>query len=797
MADPQPSYFGGDQRFSTVYQTQPPPRGPSVFGYGLTNSGGLEGALGSVAPMLAEVIQRQLGGVFNFAGELNVYQARIAREYLQNLNEARTKGAAVDAEGLRDVLRGLAVGIGQPVERFENGKAVFNPEFEGVLTRISKDASGLLPFLAAAFPDMVDKAIPGGSVAAAQANFLSAGRFLYNPLTGTNLSDDPEFGVNVLAALQGRGGRATAGLRAVRLGQTFEELTRFGLVNPGDDLKRKVDDGELTRDEASKVQVDRAKGVLTDYSKAISAVNDIFGEYGRTNAPIQELFRGLQALSYGGLGSFDPATLTRVLRTIQGGAQLSGLGLEGSSAVIGAAGSALERVGANRALAPYVGTFLMGLGRVAPGAGLSAPGPEAMTRDELLAAATGDLAAGAASPFANLLGAVSYQARYAKEGSPLALLAEGLRKGESVVDLGGGRTFNVRDAALEDFDALAVESGLAKGAVTRQLRQARQNSAALATDPALLLKATREAQQAEVEAMLATQLGANNLGEKAPKIIGDIYEVLDKEGGKIRSDSDLVNALLAKGTVTREEASLLGPILGDVGASTRYGFGVNAFKAFNPETTKNTIKMIKMFEARGAEMAALAGLGRGGLLAGTSRLLTGLGAGEAADSLRNWARTFGFVGDEEADRELFETWKEAGFKPGTFGPKVEEELRKKFLGGGFGAVLNRARGDAPAEGGGGGFLGDAVRGAEVEARRANNPFFGAPVRQEGGAFDFLDKLIDSGAADTPAGGPKEPMGRGGKIDRIEKMTVEITCDKLEITGEKKVTLNGRASAVYA
>ena len=833
--DPRFGTVPGGNPFGTVYQPQGPPQGPSIFGANPTGSGDpFSAAVQMLVPMLGEAVRKQLGGyAFNFGGDLNVFQAKTAQEYLANLTAARSKGAAADAAGVTEVLRGIAVAIGQPVKEYKNGVAVFEDDVEGAISRMAGDAAAMLPVLAGFLPDFVDKAIPGGSITAAQSYFVNAGRFVYDPVTGTTLDADASFGTEVLEGLRARGPRATAGLRAVRQGQLFEDLTRYGLVNPGTDLRdvvgkevvtpdefRRVlaesgkftpdeanreaaavgrtpltveefkkalaDTGRFTRAEADaavrrpdgtsrateftatdarKLQVGNVQDTIADYSKAVAAVNDIFGEYGRTNAPMPELIAGLQKLTQGGLGKLDPASLARVVRTLQGAAQLTGLGLEGITALAGAAGAAVAAGGGNRVLGAPIGVYAAATGNVFTRTPtLMNPSLEGVTRDELLGAVTGDLAAGATSPYANLLGAVVYQGKLADKDSDLAKIAAAVGRGETRVDLGQGRTFDVRTASPDDFARVAERSGLTAAGFINQLGAGNQNAAALAANPATVLLATRQAQRAEVEAMFAgvagTVTGLQD-PDKLRAVIDDAYKLVNDPRSKIASDADLLNALVKNGTIDRRQASELAPVMNFVFGQTRYKAGFAAFAALSPVFNEKAYETYKQFEERGAFQAYLASLSRGGYVAGISDTLKGFGLEGAAGGLERYARIFGFVGNDEVEaarREGLErdrkTWREGGVAPSERRQKEILDYEATLRGEAALEDVKKAFGEGVPEpeapGGLVGLMIKAKKKLEDDAARRRNP-----ARNAGGDGWIQDPNTGEWKLD-----PKKPIGAG-------------------------------------
>ena len=70
------------------------------------------------------------------------------------------------------------------------------------------------------------------------------------------------------------------------------------------------------------------KRSLEGYVDVISSMREIFGDAGVTNAPIQELIAGLEALSQGTLTQVDPGSLNMMVRTTQQLARQSGMSID-------------------------------------------------------------------------------------------------------------------------------------------------------------------------------------------------------------------------------------------------------------------------------------------------------------------------------------------------------------------------------------------------------------------------------------------------------------------------------------
>lgn len=675
---PQGPYGGYFQNYQPNYGSGPmfggvaPPRGPGIFGTrGGTGSGPLEGAIQSFMPMIAEMIRGQMGGYgFNFGSDMNITSAQFAREFVQQMTAARGAGAAADVPQINDLLRGLARIVGhEPTHTNMFGQVRYAQHTEDAIGRLSQfSGTNILPVLAAMFPDAVDQFMPQGSMAVGAASFVNAGRFLTDPVTGNPLSTDKDYGVRILSSLLAdRSLKTTAGLGAGRLGQTFEQLAAHGMIGSGTDLRALaamdlggvgglagggVDFGSIARN----IQSERVKKQIQDYSHVIAAINDVFAEAGQPNAPMGKLISGLQTMTQGGLGMFDPKTLASMVRTMHGAAQLSGMGPEQLAGLAGQLGGQLRTYGGHRGLALPITTYTAAIGQAYANMGFGVPSLEGPDRDQFTQAYGETLVAGMGSAQVNLLSALDVQSRYAPAGSSLALAGEAIRKGEHVVTLADGSQVDLIRAHHNTLRQLFTDSGLSPDALAGQLGVGTQNRAATAMNPAAYRKLTQEAQRNE----LRRRFYSNPFFRQA---VGDgrmdeLFDTLvDASRNTDLTESDLAIVVAKRMGLNPEEAARVASIIGpqltaSFGGLTRYGTGVAAFRSINPDFIAEADRNEEKYAARGRHMGMLQHLGRGNFLKHFSRALVGSGFGGPIDPLLFLARVAGMVPQNEVDAEL-------------------------------------------------------------------------------------------------------------------------------------------------
>lgn len=655
-----PNFANYTAGYGSLYGNVPPPRPPSPFGLNPSAPGGpLEGLLQALLPLVSEQVRQQFGGFgFTFGSDMNVASASYARDFLGQLNNARQFGASRDRQQVEDLFRGLAVAVGQdPVGRNNRGLSTFAPDVERAIGRLSGDASQMLPVLAAIFPDAVDRLLPRGSLTVAAGSFVNAGRFVTDPLTGRPLAETPDFAARVLGPLLDRGPAATAGLGAGRLGQTYEELVRLGFIGSGDDLRGQVNARKATGgvfgigmsgDDARDVQTQRIRDRIEAYSQTVAAINDIFAENGRANAPMAELIKSLQALTAGGLGVYDPATLATITRNLQGAGQLSGINLQGLTQLVGGTGLLLGQFGGNRGLAAPIALYAAAAGGVFADKGFGTPSPEAIGRDDFVAAVARDRAAFSGSDAGNLVGALSVLGRYAPEGSDLKNVADALNRGEL-----GADGFDLRSAQRSDIVSILARSGFTKdpeGVLLRQLQATRNNRAALVENQGLM-RAGDQLQRNEFEFLILSVLGGgiDNLGGNPRALLDAIYA--GSRGEDVRLDSDAAKKAARILGLGAEGEAEIGNLLGRVG-EIRGTSGFTAARMFDPQTQNATDAWVRRFGARGKQMQDLQALGRGGF----GRLLTSSITNFARTGKANWQDlilgTLGFVPQSEADAAM-------------------------------------------------------------------------------------------------------------------------------------------------
>jgi len=659
MADPYFSQFNT----SNYYGSSPPPRGPSFFGLGSGTPGqpssSVEGILQAVGPMIAEMFRDQFGGYsFMFGSDMNAASSRMANQFMKELGASRQQGAQADQEQVKQLFRGLAVAIGNKFERDPaTGKMDLAPNVRDSIDVLSRDAGMMLPILASAFPDTLDRVLPRGSMAVAATSFTNAGRFLIDPATGLPASRDAGMAARVLEPLTKGDPQLTYGLGAGRLGQIYEELVSRGMVGSGRDLRDQVQlrdstgMGGLSGDEARAIQADRIRQVVTGYSRAVSAINDIFSENGRSNAPMPELIRSLEALTQGGMSIYSDGRLGEIARTLQAASQSSGIGLEGLSQLAAFGDATSQRFGGARGLGAPLAIKAAAYGMVFADRDFGKTlGPDAMNRNEFIESIVATKARFSGSPVGNALGAISALGRQAPAGSEFAQLAEAVRRGETRVEI-GGKTIDLA-SDLSQVNEIARRSGLGD-AYLSQLMATTMNKAEFTNVPGLSA-AGDTLQRQQYENQFLNFLGADFAGIDQGKLLKAVYDASnmelkfgDADAAKIAGDRLNLNA---------SQRSRLAQGMSLIGQATGFGdrAGYNAFRRFNPENRADAEKFESFLKSSGLKQEQLSGLMRGGWMRNISTMFIQAGAkGEMGPNIiYDILRSAGMVTNEEVARAL-------------------------------------------------------------------------------------------------------------------------------------------------
>ena len=264
--------------------------------------------------------------------------------------------------------------------------------------------------LSLSHPDLVDRLYgKQGSATAMSQGMLSGLRYMRDG-TGRDfdLKKAGDFTGSVFRNLYGANPRDMNGIGANRAGQMFDEMARRGTMQ--------------TPAEPGKV-ADR----LQDMSKAVSAMRDVFGANGKSNASMKEIFDGLNSITQGSSHWMSGDSMGTMVRRVQGLSRNVQGGLERYNALSRQGGALAGMVGLDNAFGMQTAQSSMGFGK-AFGQMAGRQGFGGLSMDEATASDQQLRTAAAGSGEANALGAFIDMANQGlfKHGSQALALANDL-----------------------------------------------------------------------------------------------------------------------------------------------------------------------------------------------------------------------------------------------------------------------------------------------------------------------------------------------------------------------------------
>lgn len=255
---------------------------------------------------------------------------------------------------------------------------------------------------------------------------------------------------------------------------------------------------------------------LQSTSKAITAMRDIFGDSGHTNAPMTELIEGLNALTQGGLVSKSPGEAERIVRTSYMAAKDAGIGIQSLMGLTAQAAAEADAMGLSRGFGVEAaqGAIAFGgaLGRAGDGQ-FTAFGmhdrENLMMQDKQLRLQAGK------SNLSNLLGAtarLNAATEFAK-GSDAANLLQAAKDGKGTVNI-GGREIPLWQLERKDFVTAMTNSGVSADTAGMVIGDTRSNEEFSRSFNDLV----RRQQGAELINTSMARSFANSITQRAAKI---------------------------------------------------------------------------------------------------------------------------------------------------------------------------------------------------------------------------------------------------------------------------------------
>lgn len=375
-----------DQRMRTGYKPYNPMQGAGF--------GGGTGIMDMLVQMMGQSFIGGKGMLPLGVTHQNLYDRFQSLKLQQLHDEVMKESAKQDAQSLTDTWLGLMA---------LQGRAVGKQQLRDIQS-LSQQGAAAIPTLMQ-FPGMasaIDTALGfRGSASVMSEHMFRGGRFRMDPLTGEmGLGAEAMKGLNKDVFKGMFSGDAALGqqLSAGRMGMMFEELQQLGLMPGGrvtpqdllqrgttrdrtalagamrrvtgrnvapENLRRELE--QLNPQDLQRLSQDqgvqgivkafdhrRVQQTLKDYAGAVNAMQEIFGDAGRPNAPMPQLMNALNQLAGGSLTQMTPGNAEKMVREINNLAQNSGVGLEMMMVVSQLAAQQVQAFGGDPTATPGV-----------------------------------------------------------------------------------------------------------------------------------------------------------------------------------------------------------------------------------------------------------------------------------------------------------------------------------------------------------------------------------------------------------------------------------------------------------
>ena len=218
---------------------------------------------------------------------------------------------------------------------------------------------------------------------------------------------------------------------------------------------------------------------LQSTAKAVVAMQDIFGDSGRSNVPMMELLTSLDALTQGGMVSMSPGEAERMVRTSYRVAKDAGISLEAMVGKTAAAGDQAERMGLDRTFGVVAAQSGVNFGNAYGQTGqgeLNAFGRQ--TRD-MLGEQDAQLSLEAGrSAVNNLFGTtlrMNETSAFGKGTEAAALVAAINSNDPTATVKVNGKDKHIGDLRAADFNSIMTNSGVAADTANMTLGETRAN----------------------------------------------------------------------------------------------------------------------------------------------------------------------------------------------------------------------------------------------------------------------------------------------------------------------------------
>ena len=326
------------------------------------------------------------------------------------------------------------------------------------------------------FHNLTDRLTSGRNLAGMASGIAMAGRNRYDPLTGrvgmsvTSAESVAQNLYNDLGYADGPNAwrRQTSGFGAGAMGDLFGEMSSRGLLSP-------VAGGVGKTGTVPGAGLDRQKKQLQDYTKALNAVSEIFGDAGIQNAPMQQLMSALENITQGGSYQVDLNRTNLSLRKMREAANEQGMGMSGAFRMMNAGQNYAEQLGL---VATGVWTIPATTDAINFGRGLSASGALAIpgwgrsTPEQLMAQRQKLNLRNTASNIGNSMGALSRISQQFSGNEVLAGVVNDIKIGVTPT-LGGNNFGDMSQAQVMQW--VNETTGMSLGEVSEIFDQRTRN----------------------------------------------------------------------------------------------------------------------------------------------------------------------------------------------------------------------------------------------------------------------------------------------------------------------------------
>lgn len=326
---------------------------------------GIQDPLASLAinQLLQPILTGFIGGNYvpaQFSAGGNLYSQMKMGDTLRANSRAMDMAAQVDQRGIYERIRGTARLMGQP----------FGVREQAAAAETASMMSQFVPVAAQMFPDIVDKSFGlRGSATVMAQNMFRGGRYAIDPVTGKR-GYSAETAADITKGVYNRlyGDNADisqmSGITAGRAGQLFDEMQRRGMMpnttSRASGMKQIAEQMNTTIAEVSnmpdldrklrELDANKISDKLKGMSKAVSAMQEIFGEMGDPDAPMSQLVGAIETLTQANMQNMDPAKLETMIRTTSATAKAAGIEMPEMFKIMGSTAAYADRAGVNRAM---------------------------------------------------------------------------------------------------------------------------------------------------------------------------------------------------------------------------------------------------------------------------------------------------------------------------------------------------------------------------------------------------------------------------------------------------------------